>query len=251
MIGTVTDYTAKRIFLSTKTWILFAVQTAILAWVFQDLLSRYMWSVANPLSPEYPRYGVTTEILQPYFNYAAILHLFTTALLGCGLIAEERQRQSIVLFFTSPVSPVTLIIGYYCALLLPLLVSLFFTLLIPLSILFIGTVDPMQFFCQSLGLTLSIATFAAISLMASSFSRQTSYAYMMALGLIGLLIFLEKVELFNATMRYFFQEFSLLHHLQDFLQGLYSSQNIFYFLMIIITCLVLSMLSIRWETKYS
>jgi len=125
-------------------------------------------------------------------------------------------------------------------------VTLFFLLLLamlvamPLSLYAGTTLDAGKLAAGILGLALVLSTFAAIGVFMSSLTEQPVVA---AISTLGLLILLWIVDWSSASQEHIsvlFQYLSIKTHFESFLKGLFSTADVGYYLLLIVTFLILS-----------
>ena len=111
----------------------------------------------------------------------------------------------------------------------------------PLSLLLGGNLDMGQFGCGVLGLCLVLAAFAAVGLFLSSL---TSYPTVAGISTFGVLLLLWIIDwaagsMGNATGG-LFTYLSMVNHYQALLKGIFSSEDVCYYLLVIVTFVLLT-----------
>ena len=146
----------------------------------------------------------------------------------------------ISLLISAPVSMTEIILGKFVGVYSFVLIMLLLIASMPLSLLAGGNIDFGLWFSGILGLALLMASFCSIGLYISTLTIQPTVA---AIGTFGILLLLWILDIAGTTgdkSGELFAYLSMLNHFQQLLQGIFSSADIFYYLLIIITCLVLS-----------
>lgn len=239
MIFTIAARELQRMFLSPLAWGVLAVVQFIVAWMFLVQVDNFL-KFAPTLAGVANAPGVTDAVAAPLFSAASVVLLIVVPIVSMRLVAEERRNGTLSLLLSSPVSMTEIVLGKYVGLLIFLLLMLGLITLMPLS-LAIGThLDYGKLFAGVLGLGLLLGAFAAASLFVSTLTKQPVMA---AVGSFGLLLLLWIIswtgsgdERFSPTFHYL----SLLDHYSSLLRGTFYSSDVLYYLLFIITFLVLS-----------
>ena len=239
MIFTITGRELKSMFVSPLGWIVLAVVQCILASFFLFYLIEFLkFSPSLASVPNTP--GVTDYVSKNLFGTSSVILLIVVPLMSMRLIAEERRNGTLSLLFSAPVNMTEIVIGKYLSLLIFLLVMLGLITLMPLS-LSVGThLDYGKLFSGVLGLGLMLAAFASAGLFMSTITKQPIVA---AIAGFGLLIFLWIINLIgdgNVRISPFCHYLSLTGHFNSLLMGNFDTSDVLYYVLFIITFLVLS-----------
>ena len=242
MILTIAQRELKALFLSPLAWAILAVVQFITAFLFLAQVEFFVTQVQPRLIGLEGAPGVTDIVVAPLFNNAAIVLLLVVPMLTMRLVSEENRSGTISLLFSAPVSMSEIILGKYLGLVAFLGVMLVMIALMPLSLLGGGELDLGKLASGVLGLGLLLAAFAAAGLFISTLTDQPTVA---AVSTFGLLLLLWIIDWAGATgggeeMSGLFDYLSLLRHHESLLKGIFSSADIVYFLLFIVTFLVLS-----------
>ena len=238
MIFTIAAKELKALFLSPMAWAILAVVQAIVAYFFLIYLD-YFVTLQPQLAtlPNAP--GVTSMVVAPLYATVATILLLVTPLLTMRLISEERRNKTLSLLMSAPVSASEIILGKFVGIAGFLLLMLLLITLMPLSLLGSGQLDAGLILSGILGTVLVICSFAAAGLYISTLTAQPTVA---AVGTFGLLLLLWIVDIAgntgneNNVLAYL----SMLNHNQALLRGIFSSADVIYYLLFIITFMVLS-----------
>lgn len=239
MIGHIAARELRSLFLSPLAWSVLAVVEFILAFLFLAQLDEYARlqpQLATLPSPP----GITEVVVAPIFGTAAVILLLVIPLLTMRLVSEERRNRTLPLLFSAPVSMSEIILGKYLGVIGFLGVMLLLLVLMPLSLLMVGGLDFGLLASATLGLALMLAAFAAAGLFMSTVSAQPTVA---AIGTFGVLLLLWIVDWAGGSLgdggETLFTYLSLQRHYQDLLRGLFDSSDIAYYVLFIVTFLVL------------
>jgi ABC-2 type transport system permease protein len=185
--------------------------------------------------------GVTEVVVAPLLSNAAIVLLLVVPLLTMRLISEERRAQTLSLLFSAPVSMTEIILGKYLAVLGFFLVMLALILVMPLALLVGGTLDFGTVASGFLGLALLLASFGALGLFMSTLTVQPAIAAISAFGALLLLWVLDWAgNTGRPDVSGVFAYLSLLRHYEPMLKGVFDSSDLAYYVLFILTFLVLS-----------
>lgn len=236
MIATIIRKELSTLFISPLAWILLALMQLVLAWVFLVRLDAFLEIQAQLLQIANPP-GITEIIISPLFAMAAIVLLMITPLLSMRLLAEEQRNHTLTLLISAPVSMMAIVLGKFLGLMVFFAVVVTLIVALSLSLLMGGTLDFGLLLSNTIGLFLLAACFAALGLYISSLTAQPVIA---AIGALGALLGLWMIDLAANETEGWLHYFSLLKHFGQFNQGLIDTLSITYFVLFIVTFLVLT-----------
>lgn len=239
MIFTIAARELKSLFLSPLAWAILAVVQLILAYIFLVSVDQFL-EVQPRLVGMADAPGVTDIIAAPLFGTAAVVLLLVAPLLTMRLVSEEHRNRTLSLLLSAPVSMTEIILGKYLGILLFLLVMLGMLALMPLSLLVGGSLDFGKLGAGLLGLGLLLAAFAAAGLFMSTLTTQPTVAAISTFGLLLLLWIIDWTSGARAEVSGVLNYMSLTRHYEPMLKGMINSVDIAYYLLFIITFLVLS-----------
>jgi ABC-2 type transport system permease protein len=239
MIFTIAARELKSLFLSPLAWAILAVVQLILAYIFLVSVDQFL-EVQPRLVGMTDAPGVTDIIAAPLFGTAAVVLLLVAPLLTMRLVSEEHRNRTLSLLLSAPVSMTEIILGKYLGILLFMLVMLGMLALMPLSLLVGGSLDFGKLSAGLLGLGLLLAAFAAAGLFMSTLTTQPTVAAISTFGLLLLLWIIDWTSGARAEVSGALNYLSLTRHYEPMLKGMINSVDIAYYLLFIITFLVLS-----------
>jgi ABC-2 type transport system permease protein len=230
----------RRMFYAPLAWAILAVVLFILGLLFLILVDSYISTLQPQLMGVPGAPGVTDLVLSPVIFWAGVLMLTVSPLLTMRAFSEERQQGSLTLLTSAPLSTTEIVLGKYLALLLFSLVLLGLLLLMPLS-LAVGTeLDLGKILSGLLGLFLLTASFSAAGLYISSQTRTPLIAALSSFGLLMFLVVLYVSGSAEGTASELFVYLSHLSHLLSFMQGLFDSSDLLYYLLFSAAFLILT-----------
>ncbi len=230
----------RRMFSSPLAWSLLAMMQFILAWIFLLGLSEYLERVQPQVAMMENAPGITDLVVSSLYLWAGLLMLAMMPLLTMRLLAEERMNRTLVLLTTAPVSVAQIVLGKYLGLLLLIVVMVAMLTLMPLSLMLGTSLDWGKLAAAVLGLFLLLASFAAAGLFLSSLTRQPIIA---AISTFGLLIFLMVLYISGnsqGSASELFIYLSHFGHFLSFLDGVFDTADLVYYLLFIAGFLLLA-----------
>lgn len=214
----------------------FLISLGLIVWVFPDT------SVLE--------YGFAD--LETLFIYTPYVFTFLIPAICMKMIAEERKSGTWEILMTSPLDPTKIIMAKYLAALTLIGIALIPTLIYYYSIIQlgdpVGNLDHAGFFGSLIGLFLIGAVFASIGIFASSLTSHQMVAFVWGVFISFLMYFgLTALVQLNIMSPFalFLEEMSLSFHYQSMSRGVIDSQNLAYFLTIIVLMLGLTGLMIK------
>jgi ABC-2 type transport system permease protein len=227
MIWTIARREITSMFISPLAWVILAVIQAILGWMFLAQIENYFTLQPQLIQLENTP-GVTDMVITPIFSLASIILLMIMPLVTMRSLAEEKKNKTINLLFSAPISITQLVLGKFLGLFLFVLILISMLMLMPLSLFPATGLDPGKLFAIYCGMILLLSSFSAIGLYLSSLTDNQTIA---AVTTFGALLMLWIIE-WN-TEQTLFHYVSVLAHLQPLMEGLFSSADVSYFLLII------------------
>jgi ABC-2 type transport system permease protein len=229
----------RSLFYSPLAWSILAVCEFIIAYLFLGQVELFL-QLQSQLSALQRSPGVTEFIAAPVFANSAVVLLLIVPLLTMRLISEERRAQTISLLFSAPVSMLDIVLGKYLGILAFLILLVALILLMPLSLYLGSNLDIGLLLSALMGLILMLASFAALGLYISTICSQPTVAAVISFGLLVLLWIIEWAGGFFENARAVFEYLSLLNHYQSLIQGVFKTSDVAYYLLFIVTFLILS-----------
>lgn len=231
----------RSLFLSPLAWAILAVLQFIMAWLFLIQIEAFL-QVQPRLAAIEGAPGLTSIVAIPILDTSAFLLLLVTPLLSMRLISEERRSRTISLLFSAPLSMTEIVLGKYLGLLAFLGIMLSMFLLMPLSLYIGGSLDLGLLSAAMLGLCLLVASFAAVGLFMSALTEQPLIAAISSFGLLLLLWIIDWAGKSGQADQAsgLFTYLSIRGHFESFTSGAVSSIDLIYYLLLIVTALVMS-----------
>ena len=233
MIFTIAGRELRSLFLSPLAWAILAVTLFILAYLFLTQIETYL-SLQPRLAALDGAPGVADIVVAPLLADAAVVLLLITPLITMRTLSEERRNRTLSLLFSAPVSMTEIVIGKYLGVLSFFLILLGLLALMPLSLLVGTDLDMGKLAAGMLGLVLVVAAFTAIGLYMSSLTEQPTVAAVTTFGLLLLLWIVDWAGDSDIRGGNALAQLSMLRHYEPLLKGLFNSEDVAYYLLVIL-----------------
>lgn len=232
MIAVIAMREFRAMFLAPLAWVILAVIQIILGFMFLANLDNFLL-----LQPQLAQLentpGVTDIVISPLMQVAAIILLMVMPLLTMRSIAEEKRSRSLTLLISAPLNVSEIVLGKFLGLMLFVLVLISMLMLMPLALYLGTTPDLGKLLSIYLGMVLLLGAFSAIGLYLSSLTENQTIA---AVGSFGILLMLWIVDWLSGSVdggKSLLAYLSLLQHYQSFLEGVFDSADVAYYLLLI------------------
>jgi ABC-2 type transport system permease protein len=232
----------RSLFLSPLAWSILGAVQVIFGWFFAILVHWFLQlNVQTSLANDPNAPGLTALVVSSLLDWIGIVLLLVSPLLTMRLISEERRNRTLPLLLSAPVSMTSIVLGKFLGLMGFFLIMLGMLMLMPLSLLFGGTLDFGQLASGLLGVILLLGALTALGLYISSLTTHPTIAAITTFGAFLLLWMLdwgenvgEQTGILNLAF------WSITKHYQPLLKGLFSTADVVYYLLLIVLFLILS-----------
>jgi ABC-2 type transport system permease protein len=189
--------------------------------------------------------------LRGFFGMAPLLFCIFTPLFTMRLLAEERSQGTLELLLTMPITDWQVVIGKFLAVTGLIAVLLLLTLSLPISVAALGPLDKGATVAAYLGMLLMCATYAAIGLMASAFTRNQIVAGIIAFSL-GFTLFIvgAEVQVMPPWLAPICNAISIQTHFNNIARGVIDTRDVLYYASMIFGCLLIAQTTLesrRWR----
>lgn len=223
----------QRMFNSPLAWSLLALIQFILAWVFLLGLNEYLTQIQPAMVGREGAPGISDLVVSSLYLWAGMIMLAVMPILTMRLLAEERMNQTLSLLRTAPVSITQIVLGKYLGLLMLIVVMVVMLSLMPLSLALGTSLDWGKLAASVLGLFLLLASFAAAGLFLSSLTKQPIIAAVSTFGLLVFLMILYISGNSQGAGSELFIYLSHFGHFLSFLEGIFDTSDLVYYLLFI------------------
>jgi ABC-2 type transport system permease protein len=239
MIITIARREITTMFLSPLAWVILGVIQVVLGYMFLAQLDNY--AILQPQLMQLENTpGITDIVIAPLFQLAAIILLMIMPLVTMRSFAEEKRNKTLSLLISSPLSMTEIVLGKFLGLFLFVLILVSLLMLMPLS-LYLGTeLDTGKLLSIFLSMLLLLGAFAAIGLYLSSLTDNQTIAAVSTFGALLMLWIIDWVGEMIGDGQSVIAYLSILQHHQSMLEGIFDSSDLAYYLILIITFLVLT-----------
>lgn len=236
MILTVAGKELRSLFASPMAWVILAMLQLLLALFFTNAVGRYFEVMQGSMLPE-QRMGFTAFVMPQVYGVAVLVLLTAVPLLTMRQIAEERKNQTMVFLFSAPVSLFEIVIGKFVGLMSFISIVTLLLVAMTLSMNVATDLDIAHLLTNALGLWLMAASFCALGIFMSSLTQQPIIAAIISfIALLGLIV----IDNFATDPESPLNYLSLMRHFEPLSTGVLNSSDIAYFLLFIVTFLVLT-----------
>lgn len=236
MIFTVAGKELRSLFASPMAWVILAMLQLLLALFFTNAVGRYFEVMQGSMLPE-QRMGFTAFVMPQVYGVAVLVLLTAVPLLTMRQIAEERKNQTMVFLFSAPVSLFEIVIGKFVGLMSFISIVTLLLVAMTLSMNVATDLDIAHLLTNALGLWLMAASFCALGIFMSSLTQQPIIAAIISfIALLGLIV----IDNFATDPESPLNYLSLMRHFEPLSTGVLNSSDIAYFLLFIVTFLVLT-----------
>jgi len=188
--------------------------------------------------------------MRGYFNQAPLFLAFFAPAITMGLLATEKRSGTLQLMMTMPVSDFQIVTGKFLAALTLLAVVFLVTLPYPITLSQLGDLDWGATLAGYIGLLLLGGAYAAIGIMASSWTQDQVVAILIAFSLCFFLYLIDQlVGQPTGTFAQVVQYMSTNYHFQNIARGVIDLRDVIYYVSVIVVSLVVAQASIaarRW-----
>jgi len=189
---------------------------------------------------DYPFFAINIADIRGIFDFGAIVLLFIAPAVSMRLISEEKHQDTLELLVTMPITDMQIIIGKYLSTLAIFGIILLGTLIAPISISFVGDLDSGIVISSYIGFFLLGATYLAMGLAASSFTRNQIIAYIVGIVIIAVFFLMNGMASGSGLVATLLENLSIRFHYQNFFRGVLDSRDLLYFISLITVSLLVS-----------
>jgi ABC-2 type transport system permease protein len=189
--------------------------------------------------------------MRRFFELMPLMFCILVPLLTMRLVAEERREGTLELLLTMPITDWQLVLGKFLAAIGVMAVLLAITTAFPITVMSIGPLDKGTTVASYFGALLMAAAYAAIGVMASSFTRSQIVAAIVGffIGFI-LLVFGMVVAVVPPSLAPVLGALSIGTHFNNIARGVIDSRDVIYYLSLIFACLLIAQTTLdsrRWR----
>ena len=186
--------------------------------------------------------------LEIFFSFHYWLYLFLMPAIAMRVWSEEKRAGSFEILMTLPISLPQVVLGKFFALWAFVLLALFFTFPIIITVFYLGSPDIGPIFSAYLFSWLMAGAYLSISCFASALTQNQVVSFVLAslicflFVILGFDVFKEYLNFLPVNVYEFIANLSFIPHFKKSVKGLIDSRDIIYFLSIIIFFLSLNII---------
>lgn len=235
----------QSIFYSPVAWLILIVFTIQCSFAFTEVVDTYVVHKALGYSLDNLTYNMYAGLYGFFKTLQEYLYLYIP-LLTMGLMSGELSSGSIKLLYSSPVRNSQIILGKYLSMLVYgfVLIGILCVYVI-YSGFVVKQLDISMVLTGLLGIYLLICAYAAIGLFMSSITSYQVVAAMGTLAIFALLSFAGNMGQSIDFVREITYWLSINGRCNEFVRGLICSEDVLYFLIVIVLFLTLSILRLK------
>ncbi len=237
------------LFCSPIAWLILVIFIFQVGMEYADVLTSDLRAKATGYSLMDETASVFSGIWGLYSRVQGYLYLYIP-LLTMGIMSREFSTGSIKLLFSSPITNKQIVLGKFYALMvyaLFLIGGLILTVLF--SCIIIKSIDFPLVLSGLLGLYLLTCAYIAIGLFMSSLTSYQVVAAMGTLAVLAVLNFISGVGQDIALVRDITYWLSISGRSREMINGLICSEDVLYFLIVIVLFIMLTILRLRFDRK--
>jgi len=247
MIYTLAQHECKLLWKSGKIFHVLAFCQGILSFIAYWLLEEFYTKSQRSLLEQDTLVDITEAVLHPLFAWTVLLFFFITPLLAVSTFTQERKSHTLTLYLSAPIEAYRLVIGKFlgtfmaqCFLLLPIFGI---SLLLALQ----HTLDSGQLLASYMGIFLFLGAVLSMAIGVASCCKEPLMATFLSFSVLLGFSLLEWVGRLIDPACDYFAHFSLIYHCKNFLSGVLSSQDLIYYILVMISCLAFSIMRLKHE----
>ncbi len=223
MINTITMHELRLYMRSPFAWIAAAALQLILGWLFLSTTEQF--TTLQNTAAHHPLSGLSNFLVVQFLAPASVVMMLATPLLCMNLIAGEKQAGRYALFAGAPIKTSDLVLGKFIAAVLiqGAIVAICMGTMLILS--WFTQLDVRHLFNAFLGLFLFIALATSISLFFSCLTKMPAMAAFASFTTL-LLLWMAASSGASGVLGWL----SPSTHLKSFMQGIFDSRDLLYFL---------------------
>jgi ABC-2 type transport system permease protein len=184
--------------------------------------------------------------LRGLIQNVSVLFLFIVPAITMRLLAEEQSTGTVELLLTNPVQEWEIVTGKFLASMMLLLTILVLTLLFPLFLYIFGSPDTGPIITGYVGVILQAGAFMAVGLFASSLTKNQIIAAILAFAFLLILWLSDNLGQFvGGGLGTIISYLSVITHFQSFPTGVIQTNDVIYYLTLVLAGIVLSTLALQ------
>jgi len=191
---------------------------------------------------------VGSASMKPFFSFLPWLLMIFIPALTMRIFAEENKANTIEILLTLPVSETQIVLAKFLALVTVVIISLFLTFGLPLSLSFLTKIYYPEIMVGYLGIIFVSISFISLSLFFSNLTKNQIIAFLLSCLIIFFLLVLSTDFSASVLPRFLLDSLvslTPLYNLQNFINGVLDLRSIVYFLSFTIAFLFITVVNLE------
>ncbi len=187
-------------------------------------------------------YGYVT--LRHYFDLLPLFLLFFVPAITMRIFSEEYKTGTIEIIYTLPFRKIEILLGKYISSISVVIFGLLFTLIYPISLIFLGKLDIGMTIAGYIGVLMLVVFYTSVGLFSSSLTKNQIVSFVITFFILFIFFILGKLGMFVGDLASYI---GIDLHFDNFVRGIVDVRDIVYFLSLSFLFLYFTYLSIQKE----
>jgi len=187
-------------------------------------------------------YGYVT--LRHYFDLLPLFLLFFVPAITMRIFSEEYKTGTIEIIYTLPFRKIEILLGKYISSILVVIFGLLFTLIYPISLIFLGKLDIGMTIAGYIGVLMLVVFYTSVGIFSSSLTKNQIVSFVITFFILFIFFILGKLGMFVGDLASYI---GIDLHFDNFVRGIVDVRDIVYFLSLSFLFLYFTYLSIQKE----
>jgi len=187
-------------------------------------------------------YGYVT--LRHYFDLLPLFLLFFVPAITMRIFSEEYKTGTIEIIYTLPFRKIEILLGKYISSILVVIFGLLFTLIYPISLIFLGKLDIGMTIAGYIGVLMLVVFYTSVGVFSSSLTKNQIVSFVITFFILFIFFILGKLGMFVGDLASYI---GIDLHFDNFVRGIVDVRDIVYFLSLSFLFLYFTYLSIQKE----
>jgi ABC-2 type transport system permease protein len=187
-------------------------------------------------------YGYVT--LRHYFDLLPLFLLFFVPAITMRIFSEEYKTGTIEIIYTLPFRKIEILLGKYISSISVVIFGLLFTLIYPISLIFLGKLDIGMTIAGYIGVLMLVVFYTSVGVFGSSLTKNQIVSFVITFFILFIFFILGKLGMFVGDLASYI---GIDLHFDNFVRGIVDVRDIVYFLSLSFLFLYFTYLSIQKE----
>ena len=191
---------------------------------------------------------VGSASMKPFFSILPWLYLVFVPALTMRTLSEEKRTNTMEVLLTLPVSETQIVLTKFLALSTLLLIALFLTMGLPISLMFLTKLYFPEILIGYAGSLIMGAMFIAVSMVFSAFTKNQVVAFLSSVICLFIVLVLGTdfmAGVLPKTILDYLSYFTPMYHFQNFMKGVIDVRSVVYFVSALLFFLFITIVSLE------